>query len=289
MRYLQDEAAPSAPRMVLGDALCKQREALGLQQQEVAFRLGLSRSKVSRIESGHVRSKERDLNSLFALYEIHDPREQTMLRSLAQDASKPVWWQRWSSVAPRYLQAVVSFEDMAQRIRSYEPQYLHGLLQIPEYSRALIERSSAPQDRHEALAALRAERQTKFASVPGKRLICVIDEVALRRTVGSPEIMRRQVEHLIQLEGNPQYQLRLAELGRCNLPVELGSTTIFDFAERVLPTLVYEEGFDAGLIIQDEESVDRRAKVFDALRVGSLTPPKTVQRLKDLLTSNYYR
>ncbi|WP_079187995.1 helix-turn-helix domain-containing protein [Streptomyces acidiscabies] len=122
VRYLQDEAAPSAPRMVLGDALCKQREALGLQQQEVAFRLGLSRSKVSRIESGHVRSKERDLNSLFALYEIHDPREQTMLRSLAQDASKPVWWQRWSSVAPRYLQAVVSFEDMAQRIRSYEPQ-----------------------------------------------------------------------------------------------------------------------------------------------------------------------
>ncbi|MFJ6572245.1 helix-turn-helix domain-containing protein [Streptomyces sp. NPDC091292] len=289
VRYLQDEAAPSAPRMVLGNALRHRRQALGLKQEEVARRLGASPSKISRIEKGQHKFKEQDLLGFFSLYGISDPEEQRQLEELARTANQPTWYQKRSTAAQRYLQAVVSFEDMAQRIRSYESQHLHGLLQTPEYARALIERGRGSRSRHESLLQLRKERQARFAAATDKRLICVIDEAALRRLVGSPQIMRRQVEHVIDLSANPRYVIRLAELNRYNLPVELCTTTLFDFAGRILPTVAYAESFDGGLIIQDEESVDRRERAFDALRAASLTPPKTVQKLRDLLASNYCR
>lgn len=289
VRFLKDEAAPSAPRMVLGKELRRRREASGLQQQEVSRRLDWSMSKTSRIESGQVKVKELDLHALFALYRVDDPGEQQPLLELAEITRRPMWWTPWSGIAPQYLQSVLSFEDMAQRIRTYEPQFLHGLLQTPDYARALIERGRGTQSHHASLAQLRKERHVKFAASPGKELVAVIDEAALRRIVGNAEIMRRQVEHLITLGGDRRIQLRLAELNRPNVPVELGPTTIFDFEETLLATIAYSESFDGGLVIQDEPSVDLRVKAFDRLRSHSLAPGKTTQKLRDLLASNYYR
>lgn len=289
VRFLKNEAAPSAPRMVLGKELRRRREAVGLQQQEVSRRLGWSLSKTSRIESGQVKVKEQDLPALFSLYEMNDVSEQQPFRELVQIANRPMWWKPWSGIASQYLQAVLSFEDMAWRIKSYEPLYLHGLLQTPEYARALIERGRGTRSHHTALAQLRTERQAKFAESPGKELICVVDEAAVRRTVGNAEIMRRQVQHLIDLGEDGRFHLRLAELNRPNLPLELGPTTIFDFAETLLPTIAYSESFDGGLVIQDGDSVDRRVTTFDLLRARSLAPGKTTQKLRDLLASNYYR
>jgi transcriptional regulator with XRE-family HTH domain len=289
VRYLQDEAAPSAARMVLGSALRKRRVLRGLKQEQVARLLGGSPSKVSRIENGQHNFKEHDLQQFFAVYGVDDPAEQAQLRDLAEAANQPTWWQSWSGVAQKYLQAVVSFEDLAQRIRSYESQQLHGLLQTPDYARALINRGGGTPRQREALAELREQRQARFAAAENKMLICVIDEATLRRPVGSPDIMRRQLEHLIDLSSDPRYQFRLAELGRYDLPVELGTTTIFDFSGRILPTTVYTECFDGGLVVQDEESVDRRQKAFDALRVASLAPRQTVQKIRDLLSRTYHR
>lgn len=289
VRFLKDEPAPSAPRMVLGKELGRRREAVGLQQKQVSRLLGWSVSKTSRIEGGQVKVKEHDLQALFSLYRIYDANEQQPLLELAEITRRDMWWKPWSGIASQYLQSVLSFEDMAQRIRSYEPLYLHGLLQTPDYARALIERGRGTQSTHASLAQLRTERHVKFADSPGKQLVAVIDEASLRRPVGNAEIMRGQVEHLIGLGEDGRFQLRLAELNRYNLPVELGPTTIFDFAETLLPTMVYSESFDGGLVIQDEPSVDLRVKAFDRLRSRSLAPGKTTQKLRDLLASNYYR
>jgi hypothetical protein len=116
----------------------------------------------------------------------------------------------------------------------------------------------------------------------------IIDEVTLLRPVGSPDVMRGQLEHLLTLSDNPRYQFRVAELSRYDLPVDLGPTTIYDFAG-MLPTIAYAEGFDGGLIIQDEQAVDRRTKAFDALLVASLAPRQTVRRISDLLARQYRR
>ncbi|GAA3196704.1 helix-turn-helix transcriptional regulator [Streptomyces ramulosus] len=286
VQLLRDELTLSAPCMVLGRELRQRRQALKLDQQDVAKVLRWSKSKVSRIEGGRIGIDQRDLEDLFSLYRIDDAGREPM-RELALIGKRPEWWKKWSGITTAYLQAVMSFEDVAQRIRSYEPQYLNGLLQTPEYAKAVIGRGSDPSN-HAALVELRQQRQAKFAETPGKELVCVIDEVSLLRPVGNARIMRRQVQHLIELNEDPRYQLRLAELNR-SLPSEVGSTMIFDFAEKLLPTIAYSENFDGGLVIQDEESVDRRVRKFDMLRHMSLSPTATTQKLHHLLQSNCYR
>ncbi|MFE4667492.1 helix-turn-helix domain-containing protein [Streptomyces sp. NPDC056716] len=289
VRYLRDETAPSAQRMVLGNALRRQRTSLGLKQEDVAPHLKSSSSKVSRIENGHHLFKQDDMLRFFSMYGISDPVEQEQLLSLAASANEPTWWQSWSWVAPKFLQAVVSFEDMAERIRSYEPLQLHGLVQTREYSRAVINRGGRTGEERDALAELREERKARFAAGPEhKRMIFIIDEVTLLRPVGDAALMRGQLEHLLDLSADPRYQFRVAELGRYNLPVDLGSTTIYDFAG-ILPTIVYAEGFDGGLIVQDERAVDQRLRAFDALLVASLAPAQSARRIRDLLSHNYRR
>ncbi|MBL1099484.1 helix-turn-helix domain-containing protein [Streptomyces sp. 205] len=276
--------------MVLGNALRSRRNSLGLKQEEVARYLEGSPSKVSRIENGQHQFKECDLRRLFTIYEVDDPLEQAQLRELAEEANREPWWQPWSSVTQKHLQAVVSFESMAQRIKVFEPLQLPGLLQTEAYAHAVIQGGSGDARQHRALAAFRMERQLRFRQAPAdKKLICIIDEGSLRRRYGTPEIMREQVRHLIDLATSPRYQIRIAEQDRYNLPVFINSTTIWDFSTRILPTIAYAETFEGGLIFQDEEQVDERIKKFDALRNQSLSPARSVQRLRDLLKSNCYR
>ncbi|MFF8447669.1 helix-turn-helix domain-containing protein [Streptomyces leeuwenhoekii] len=282
MRYLRDEPVPSAQRMVVGGALRVRREQLGMKQEEVAQLLGRSTSKVSRIESGQHQFKEEDLARFFAIYLVTDPEEQSQLRELAKQANQMPWWQPWAGVTQRHLQAVVSFEDMAQRIRSYEPQHLPGLLQTEEYARALIASGGGDARQREALVTFRMERQMRFQRAE-KKLICVVDEGALMRGYGTPRIMRQQLEHLLELAVSPRYLIRIAEQGRYNVPVHIGSITIWDFSARILPTIAYQEVFDGGLVFQDEAQVDDRARAFDRLREASLSPQRSVQRLRDIL------
>jgi transcriptional regulator with XRE-family HTH domain len=274
--------------MVLGNALRHRRNAAGLKLEEVAKQLGISTSKVSRIESGSIPAKEDDLLRLFAVYRVVEPEEQVYFRELIEAAQQPAWWQPWSQIATKYLQAVVSFEDMAQRIRSYESQYLYGLLQTTDYARALIERGRGSARAHDELVEFRVKRQERFTAEANKTLIAVVDEASLRRPVGSPQIMRGQLEHLIELTRHPRFQLRLAELGRFDLPAELGSTTIFDFESRLLPTIACMEGFDGSLAIDDEAMVDRRVKKFDELLARSLAPQAMRRKLQHMLSSGLY-
>lgn len=281
VRYLQDEAAPRAARMVLGNALRFCRETAGLSAGRAASQLGGSASKVSRIESGTTCPKERDLLRFFEMYSITDT-EQGHLLELAAAAHQLAWWHEWSAVTPKYLQAVVSFEDMATRVMSYEPTYLHGLLQTSEYARALIGRGRSAESTHDVLARFRAQRQERFAEAPDKKLICIVDESALLRPIGSAAIMRRQLEHLMKLMSHPRIKLLLAPLNDYGVHVEIGPTTIFDFAGRLLPTIVYTEGYEGGLVIEDEEMVDRRKKAFDALATRSLDSHAMRRRLQHL-------
>ncbi|MGW8066393.1 helix-turn-helix domain-containing protein [Streptomyces ziwulingensis] len=281
VRYLKDEAVPSAPRMLCGYVLRSRRKALGLKLQDVAGRMGCSSSKLSRIENGHHAFKEKDLLRFFAVYEVQDSEQQRVLLGLAEIANQPTWWQKWSAVAQPYVQAVVSFEDMATRIKASSAQLVHGLLQTPAYAEALIRRGRGGSGVHDALLALRRERQERFTSAPDKNLIVVIYEAAVLHAVGSPEIMAEQMDHLVDLSARRTYQLRLAEQGRYDLPVELGTTTIFDFEGRV-PAVAYQESVDGALFIQDEELVDHREILFDRLRARSLGPLATQRKLQHL-------
>lgn len=285
---LHDKAVPSAQLMIAGGELRAHRNKLDLTLEEATAALDFSASKLSRMETGHHKFKPRDVIGLCDVYGVGSPAERERLLDLVSHANLKPWYQDWTDVAGKALQAFMSFEDAAQRIRTYEPHQLPGLMQTPGYARAVIEKGprSIAANEVDRLVALRQERVDRFnRAAPTKKLICVIDEATLWRGFGNEQIMLGQLDRLIELAQLPRYQVRIAELRRFNLPVMLGPTTIFDFAEKVLPDIVYSEHFDGALLIQDKKQVDRRDKAFDRLRQLSLEPGRSLQLLRDLRKS----
>lgn len=285
---LRDRAVPSAQLMIVGGELREHRIRLELTLEEATATLDFSASKLSRMETGHHKFKPRDVVGLCDVYGIGDPAERKRLLDLAAHASLRPWYQDWTDVAGKHLQAFMSFEQAAERIRTYEPHQLPGLMQTPDYARAVIEKGprSIPAHEVDRLVELRLERAERFnQAAPTKKLICVIDEATLRRGFGNEQIMLRQFDRLIELAQQPTYHVRIAQLRQFNLPVMIGQTTILHFAEKVLPDIVYSEHFDGALLIQDQEQVDRRDKALTRLRSASLERGRSLQLLRDLRKS----
>lgn len=283
VRQLRADTAPIAQRMVVGRVLRDIRIQRGETQKDVGAKAGFSPSKLSRVESGIHDFKRQDIHRLLDAYGVVDPAERGRLVRLAEEANEGAWWRPWTDVATKHAISHVSFESMAQRVRSYEPAHLSGLLQIPDYARAVIAGGpDVSNDAVERLVELRLERQRQMWETP-KKLIFVIDEVTLLRGMGNPDVMRRQLSHLIKLSDDPRYVFQVLELGTFNVPSFLGVTTIFDFAEQALPDIVYVEGLEGAQYLQDEDQVDVRKRMFDRARRVSLERGRSVQRLRDLL------
>ncbi|GGN43085.1 transcriptional regulator [Streptomyces kronopolitis] len=295
VRNLHTEQVPTAQAMIAGGSLREHRERLKLTLEGAAGRarelqaaagapVRFSSAKLSRLETGQQKFKRADLQCLYGVYGIEAESERERLLELTTTANRRPWYQDWSDVSSNHLRTYMSFEDAAQRIRSFEPQLLYGLLQIPDYARAVF-RVMCPRDSEREITRrveLREERADRFARGEGKKLIVVIDESTLLRPYGSYEIMRRQLDHLISLTDNPRFVMRIAEQGRLNMPTLIGPTTIFDFAEQVLPDLCYMEHHLSGLLLQEKEQVNLQAMAFDRLRNSCLRRDVSTRRLQAL-------
>lgn len=276
--------APTAQRMIFGETLRKHRDALGLTEKQVAQEIGgCSASKISRLESGEHDFKQKDVLCLLDIYQVVDPAERTRLLELSQQANEKGWWEAWRDVATKELQTYVSLEDIAARIRSYESGQLLGLLQTPDYTRALVKANSPEPNARttERIMELRAMRTERFLRESSALLISIVDEVTLSRGYGTNTIMRRQIERLIELAAHERISFRLAPSSKLNLPVQIGTTTVFDFTANQLPAIVYVERCNGGLYLQDRQEVDSYERGFDRLMVSSLGPAACLQKLKD--------
>jgi transcriptional regulator with XRE-family HTH domain len=268
--------------MIFGAVLRKHREALDLREAEVARKLVWSASKVSRLEKGEHSFKPGDVGKLLSVYGVHDAAEQERMFGLARDANARQWWDSYRGVR-KELQTHVSLEEIAQRLRSYENAQLLGLLQIPDYTRALVNSydphaSPATIDSRTEFRALRASR---FFNESTATLMCAIDEITLSRGYGNREIMRRQCEHLIDLAEHERVTFRIVPSSGFGFPTQIGTTTIFDFADDQLETIVYAERPNGALYLHDEQEVDEYVKGFDRLMVMSMSPKLSVQKLRD--------
>src|SRR5580700_5375388 len=189
---------PTVLRILLGTQLRRLREARGITAQEAAREIRASESKISRMELGRNAVREVDVADLLSLYGITDPAEREQLLSLASQANQPGWWHRYQDVLPSWFQAYIGLEESAESIRSYDMQFVPGLLQTEEYAAAVIALGEFSLEEAERLVYLRKERQRRFAS-GGLRLWAIVDEIALRRRVGSAQIMRAQLDHLYEV------------------------------------------------------------------------------------------
>src|SRR5258708_37564019 len=170
---------PTVLRLLLGAQLRRLRESRGISAQEAARAIRGYESKISRIELGRNSVREIDIADLLTLYGITDRAEREQLLSLASRANQPGWWHQYQDVLPGWFQSYVGLEESAESIRSYDPQFIPGLLQTEGYASAVLALRDFSMREAERLVVIRKERQRRF-NPGGTRPWGIIDEGALR-------------------------------------------------------------------------------------------------------------
>ena len=285
MISIEPGSGPTVRRIVLGTQLRRLRESRGFTREEAGYRIRASESKISRMELGRVGFKERDVVDLLAMYGVDDESERDALVALAREANAPGWWHQYADVLPDWFQTYVGLEEAASILRVYEVQFVPGLLQTPAYARAVMARGwpTAPEEEIERRVSIRVTRQELLRKHGGPRLWAVVDEAALRRPVGAPEVFRSQLEHLIEVTQDVRITLQVAAFSSGSHAAEAGAFTIMRFSETDLPDVVYLEQLTSALYLDKREDVERYSEVMERLSVESEPPERTADILREIL------
>ncbi|WP_169987681.1 MULTISPECIES: helix-turn-helix transcriptional regulator [unclassified Microbispora] len=285
MIQIQAGSGPTALRILLGSQLRKLRESKGISRDEAGQCIRASESKISRMELGRVGFKERDVADLLALYGVEDEETRDVVMNLVERANEPGWWHRFNDLLPSWFQAYVGLEEAAERIRTYEVQFVPGLLQTKEYARAVIMAGAvgaAPEEIARRVD-LRLERQRILDGGNSPKFWAVIDEAALRRPIGGVDVMRGQIQHLIDLMNQPNVTIQVIPFSYGGHAAEGGAFSILRFADPDLPDIVYVEQLASALYLDKREEVDRYSEVMERLCAVSTTPTETVDLLRQIM------
>lgn len=268
-----DGRGPVALRMVLGAQLRRLRQTRGFTREEAGEAIRASESKISRIELGRVSVKPRDVGDLLTLYGVHDSDERDPLLSLAGKTREPGWWQEYGDVMPPWFEEYVGLESAASLIRTYEVQFVPGLLQTAEYAHAVALRGRNLADRHEVErhVRLRMNRAKLLNRAAAPTLWAVVDEAALRRPIGGTDVMRRQIEALSEAVARPNIRVQVMPLGVGGHAAEGGAFTLLRFPDDEIRDVVYVEQLQGAHYLSKPEDVEQYRDVMD--RVAAECPP----------------
>jgi transcriptional regulator with XRE-family HTH domain len=277
---------PTVLRIVLGTNLRRLRERAGITAEDAASAIRGSHSKISRLETGRMVFKERDLVDLLHLYGVRDRTEYQSLLELARQANTPGWWQDYSDILPNWFQNYIAIEMAAAEIWAYETRSVPELLQTDDYSRALASRGYGDDSAGEIERRVRqrATRQENFldqSNPPALRVL--LDEAVLRRQVDGETVMRGQLRHLAEIAERPNTTVQVLPFDTGNGPAQ-GSFSILRFTEPDMPDFVYVEQLTSVLYLDRPEDVENYRRVMERLSSRALTPQQTTLFLRKLLS-----
>ena len=277
---------PTAVRILVGAYLRRLREEGGLTRAEAGEAIRSSESKISRLELGRAGFKERDVLDLLSLYRIDDAEERATLLARVREANAPGRRHSYSDVTPNWFQRYLGLEATAALIRTYEVQFVPGLLQTEEYARAVIPLGPGAAWREEIArrVQLRLERQQVLTRPHPPKLWAVVDEAALRRPVGGPRVMRDQLEALIGIvEKMPHVRLQVLPLAAGGHAAAGGSFTILRFPQQDQPDLVCLEQLTSALYLDGRADIDFYFDAVNRLFVEAAPLQDTVGILERII------
>ncbi|MEW1909032.1 helix-turn-helix transcriptional regulator [Kitasatospora sp. NPDC085895] len=285
MSMLHTGGGVTAHRLLLGSQLRRLREARGVTREEAGYSIRASESKISRMELGRVGFKERDVADLLTLYGLDRGEERATLLGLVAEANAVSWWHGYEDVVPTWFQTYLGLEEAAASIASYEIQFVPGLLQTEEYARAvvLLGRHHATAQEVDRRVAVRMRRQQLLAGGRTPALHAVIDEAALRRPCGGPEVMRGQLRHLVEAAARPEVTLQVVPLGTDLPGAEAGAFSVLGFTESELPDVVYLEQFTSALYLDRPTEVAEYAAALRRLSEASLSHERSLTLIRSVL------
>jgi transcriptional regulator with XRE-family HTH domain len=275
---------PTALRIILGVKLRRLRQKHDISRQDAGRAIRGSHAKITRLERGQVGAKERDLRDLLTLYGIHDQQEREEFFELARQANSPGWWCPYSDVLEDWFELHLGLEDAASVIRTYEVQFLPGLLQTEDYAYAVSRLGYPNTDPRKVarIVELRMARQKLLFREDPPRLWAVVDEAVLRRPFGGNEVMREQLEHLLKMLELPHVTLQVAPFevtaAAAGTPV-----TLLRFADPDLPDKVYLEHLTNAVYLDKESEIDQYTLIMDRLCAEACQPRETADVIRHLI------
>jgi transcriptional regulator with XRE-family HTH domain len=274
-------SGPVVLRILLGAELRRLRELADVTPQQAAREIGASESKISRMERGRNAFKQEDVAELLFLYGVSDETVREDLLSLARRANQPGWWHGYNDVLPGWFQPYVGLENAAQRIRTYESHYVPGLLQSSDYAAAVIAMDGFRAEELDRRVTLRRDRQRRFRG-GALRLWAIIDEAALRRPVGGPDVMRHQLEELVAATKLPNLTLQVTPFAAGG-HTALNGFSILRFPDPQMTDVIYVEQLTNALYLDKREEVDAYLLAMERLSVMSASPAESVDIINRIM------
>jgi transcriptional regulator with XRE-family HTH domain len=260
----------------LARELRRLREEQELTLQEVADRLGWSRATVSRLETAQTRPHHGDVSDLLDLYGVTSPDRDAFI-TLARETRQRGWWTAYEDV---FTGSYVALEDDASRIRTWDPQLIHGLLQTDAYARAVISagRMIPDQAEIERRVAARKERQRLLDRPSAPHLHVIFDEGVIRRPIGGAEIMSGQLDALVTAgteRDNVTIQVLTYGFGE-HAGLD-GRFTILSYPESADPDIAYVEGTMGNVYLESTDEIGQHVERFQRITTAALPPDESIQ------------
>jgi transcriptional regulator with XRE-family HTH domain len=276
---------PTVRSRRVGSELRRLREAAGVSTAQAAELLSCSPAKISRVENGIVSVRVVDLRLLLDRYGDNASEHRAYLERLARQSNKRGWWQDYGDTIPPYYADFIGLETDASYIKTWEPTLVPGLLQTPEYARAIMLANPAmvSPDKLENFISIRQERQARLEQGIDARFDAVIWEAALITTVGSDEIQRGQLARLLELMDRPNISVQILPLEAGDQACMSGSFVTFSFGSERSVSTVFVENLTSSQYLEMDEELRGYTLVFDALRSAALSPAASAMRIRQRL------
>ncbi|MEU7343807.1 helix-turn-helix domain-containing protein [Streptomyces bacillaris] len=263
---------PTVRRRRLGAELKRLREKAGVSMEDAAERIGGDKPKISRQENGRQGVSKLEIEALLELYRVSDDRLRTALTTLAREGRRKGWWAQYSDILPAGFQERLSIESDAARILTFQSMLVPGLLQTAEYATEVIRAAgkSQTEEQIKSYIEVRASRQEILARPNPPQYVCLLDEAVLRREVGGPAVMVRQLDKILEVNNPPRLTIQVVPLSQGWHAGADGAFNIYSYPDPMDLDVVNLDYLDGALYLEEDLPVERYQLAFDELRAAAL-------------------
>jgi transcriptional regulator with XRE-family HTH domain len=253
---------------------------------EVAKTLGMSASKMSRMETGRRGLHPDDVSALLSLYRVPETRRDELME-LVRTQDQPGWWQNQGTGLPASWKDLIELESRASRIQNFELAMVPGLLQTRDYAAAVIRgiQPTIGEAELERLVGSRMARQNVLMRMD-KQFLMVLDEHVLHRGIGELGVMRRQLRHLVDEAERPNLTLRVVPATAGANAGLSGSFMVLDFADE--PSIAYFENQPLSMFPEDKDDVAAYRVALGNIVTAALGPAESVELVSDLIERDHH-
>ncbi|WP_285730437.1 helix-turn-helix transcriptional regulator [Nocardiopsis sp. ATB16-24] len=280
---MQRPHSPTLRRRRLSAELKRAREEAKVTSANAAKSLGWAAGKLSMIENAETQKvKADDLDKMLDLYQVTDPGKREALHALARDAKVRGWWSKYKEVFGP--QSLPDFEAEASAIRTFEGLVIPGLLQTPDYARAVIQGGRyTSEEEIERRVKARLERRDILTRFKPASLRVTLDEAVLHRVVGSSEVMAEQLRHLLHMAKLPNIDLQVVPFDAGAHAAFVAPFSILNFPDPLDAPIVFVDTASGGLFLEESDEVEAHSVTFGDVQGSAMSAAQSARLITEVL------